>query len=109
MAPFTNNYDPPLHPRHFKQFWRSDSAKRRIIATVEPLLTVKSKVAENAERLYVALPHGFGGGGPFRARTGDPLIESQELLGFLSKSRMRFSERSDQLEVQAYRPSASED
>jgi hypothetical protein len=28
----------------------------------------------------VALPHGFGGGGPFRARTGDPLIKSQREL-----------------------------
>jgi hypothetical protein len=29
--------------------------------------------------LRTLLPQGFGGGGPFRARTGDPLIKSQLL------------------------------
>jgi len=46
-------------------------------------------------------------GGPFRARTGDPLIKSQGLLRFLFEGRLRFSERPRQQEVQAYRPSAS--
>jgi len=36
-------------------------------------------LGEMLEASEVALPHGFGGGGPLETRTPDPLIKSQLL------------------------------